>query len=86
MCTFETLNEVFSNPPMNLVPPYLEFPLSFVNGLVPCAIKDILGQNQLDVQDCYSMCFYQINPVLLSASLKFFQARMVATTTTKLAQ
>lgn len=46
---FETSNEVLSNPSIP-VPPYLDFPLSFVNGWVPCAIKDILGQNRLMIE------------------------------------
>ena len=50
-------NEVLSNSSI-LVPPYLDIPISFVDGLVSCAIKDILGQNQIDDQDYYSTCFY----------------------------
>jgi hypothetical protein len=46
---FETSNEVLSNPSIP-VPPYLDFPLSFVNGWVPCAIKDIFGQNRLMIE------------------------------------
>lgn len=51
MCTklFETLNEVLSNPSL-LVPPYLDFPLSFVDGFIPCAIKDVLGQNRVMIK------------------------------------